>query len=68
MTHTLETAEFEEGQTVNYLGQKAKILLVKRNVFSEGFTYHLYYYKTIKGDRTRFGATVDSQDGAIKKF
>lgn len=68
MTHTHTTAEFEKGQTVNYLGQKATILLVKRNYFSEGFTYHLYYFKNIKGDRTRFSATVQSQDGAIKKF
>ncbi len=68
MTHTLETAEFEQGQTVNYFGQKATILLVKRNVFSEGFTYHIYYFKNIKGNRTRFGAVLQSQDGALKKF
>tara|TARA_B110000858_G_scaffold185934_1_gene228572 strand:+ start:407 stop:613 length:207 start_codon:yes stop_codon:yes gene_type:complete len=67
MTHTHTTAEFEKGQTVNYLGQTATIKSVKENVFSEGFSYNVTYFKNIKGNRTRFGATVQSQDGAITK-
>jgi len=67
MTHTHTTAEFKKGQTVNYLGQTATIKSVKENIFSGGFTYRVTYFKTIKGNRTRFGATVQSQGGAITK-